>query len=91
MTKEQQNKIDRLLAKYNPILLESMRLAVAEDFVNLIIANKDDADFELSDLLKNKQELTNHIFKQFLKQNSSSVVKDLKDMPEPKIGRRRKK
>lgn len=91
MTEDQEQLIDQLLAKYNPILLESMRLAVAEDFINLIIVNKEDTEFKLSELMEDKSNLTNYIFKQFLKQNSSSVVKDLKRMPEQKMGRRKKK
>ena len=47
-----------------------MRLAVAEDFVNLIIQNKDDTDFSLSNLLEDKQALSDYILREFLKQNS---------------------
>ena len=61
-----------------------MRLAISEDLIDLIILNKDDETFELSDLLQNKEELSNHIIRQFLKQNSSSsVLKELKEMDEP--------
>ena len=52
MTKKQEGKIKGLLSKYNDILLVSMKLAVAEDFTNLVILNQDDKDFELSNLLK---------------------------------------
>jgi hypothetical protein len=55
-----------------------MRLAVAEDFLNLLILNRDDREFELNDLLMNKEELTNHIMKQFLKMNSSPILEDLR-------------
>ena len=74
MTEEQQMKVKELLEKYNDILLVSMRLAVAEDFVNLIIQNRDDTDFSLSNLLEDKQALSDYIMREFLKQNSSSVV-----------------
>jgi hypothetical protein len=50
MTVNQEEKIKNLLEKYNDILLVSMRLAVAEDFIGLVILNKDDTDFELSKL-----------------------------------------
>lgn len=84
MTKDQEKKLNELLEKYNPILLNSMRLAISEDLINLIILNLDDKDFELSDLLKNKEELSVHIIRQFLKINSSSsVLKELKEMDEP--------
>jgi len=85
MTKSQEVKIKHLLDKYNDILLVSMRLAVAEDFTNLIVLNKDDADFELSDLLKDKDQFTNYIMREFLRQNSSPVTKELSSMEEPKL------
>ena len=85
MTNQQEHKLKELLEKYNDILLVSMRLAIAEDLVNLIIANKDDTDFELSDLMKNKEDLSNFVIREFLKQNSSSVINDLRTMEEPLI------
>lgn len=83
MTKNQEKKIKDLLEQYNDILLVSMRLAIAEDFINLIIVNRDDTDFELSDLLKDKDAFSAYVMKEFLKQNSSSVVDQLKTMDEP--------
>ena len=85
MTNQQEHKLKVLLEKYNDILLVSMRLAISEDLVNLIIANKDDTDFELSDLMKNKEDLSNFIIREFLKQNSSSVINDLRTMEEPLV------
>ena len=85
MTEEQQLKVKELLEKYNDILLVSMRLAVAEDFVNLIIQNKDDTDFSLSNLLEDKQALSDYIMREFLKQNSSSVIGELSKMEEQKV------
>ena len=82
MTKKQQDKIKMLLKKYNDILLVSMRLAVAEDFTGLVILNKDDTDFELSKLLQNKDEFTNYVLKEFLKNNSNSVTSELGKMDE---------
>ena len=85
MTKQQEIKLKKLLEKYNDILLVTMRLAISEDLINLIIANKDDIDFELSDLMKDKEDLSNFIIREFLKQNSSSVVNDLRTMEEPLV------
>ena len=78
MTPQQEEKITELIRKYNDILLISMRLAVAEDFLNLLILNRDDQEFALKDLLDNKEELTNHIMKQFLKLNSSPILEELR-------------
>ena len=83
MTNQQEIKLKVLLEKYNDILMVSMRLAIAEDLINLVIVNKDDTDFELSDLMKNKEDLSNFIIREFLKQNSSSVINDLRTMEEP--------
>jgi hypothetical protein len=60
-----------------------MRLAIAEDFINLMILNRADSEFELQDLLKNKEQFYNTIMKEFLKKNSSSVVSQLRSMDEP--------
>jgi hypothetical protein len=67
-----------------------MRLAIAEDFVNLVILNRDNEDIELRQLLENKNEYYNYILKEFLKKNSSSVVDELKSMDEPIIQLKRK-
>ena len=91
MTKTQELKIKNLLEKYNDILLVSMRLAVTEDFVNLVIVNGDDTDFELRELINKKEAFSNYVLKEFLKQNSSSVVSDLKLMEEPKLALRKSK
>ena len=50
MTGEQELKIKKLISKYNDILLVSMRLAISEDFVNLMLLNRDDSQFVLKDL-----------------------------------------
>ena len=83
MTLSQEDKIKQLLEKYNDILLESMRLAVSEDLINLIIVNRDDSDFELNKLIQEKRVFSNYVLKQFFKQNNSSVLKDLGTMKEP--------
>lgn len=85
MERSQERKIKELLQKYNDVLKVSMRLAVTEDFVNLLIVNRDDRDFELRELIENKEEFSNYVMKEFLKQNSSSVAGDLKGMDEKKI------
>lgn len=83
MTNKQQLKIKELISKYNAILLNSMRIAIAEDFINLVILNRDDSKIELAELLNNKNEYYNYILKEFLKQNSSSVLDELKLMDDP--------
>ena len=80
MTEAQEQKIKELIVKYNDILLVSMRLAIAEDFVNLMVLNRDDSDFILKDLLNNKDEFNKLIMKEFLRKNRISVVDDLKFM-----------
>jgi hypothetical protein len=85
MTSKQEQKIKELLEKYNDVLLISMKLAVAEDFTNLLILNRDDTDFELKDLLKEKEQFTTHVMKEFLKLNSSSITNKLSSMDEPII------
>jgi len=57
MTPNEKEKIKALIQKYNPILKESIEIALVEDLFNLIIVNRDDTDFELKDLLKNKNNL----------------------------------
>ncbi len=80
MTEAQEQKIKELIVKYNDILLVSMRLAIAEDFVNLMVLNRDDSDFILKDLLNNKDEFNKLIMKEFLRKNRISVVDELKFM-----------
>uniref|UniRef100_UPI00404AE355 hypothetical protein n=1 Tax=Fluviicola sp. TaxID=1917219 RepID=UPI00404AE355 len=60
-----------------------MRLAVAEDFTNLIVLNHDDSNFVLANLLKDKEQFNAFVFKEFMKNNSSSVIEELKTMDEP--------
>ena len=86
MTTIQQQKIKKLVSKYNDILLNSMRLAVAEDFINLMLLNREDSEFELKNLMEDKNDFYNAILKEFMKQNSSSVLEDLKKMEDPTFG-----
>lgn len=85
MTTTQEDKIKQLLSKYNEVLLISMRLAVAEDFTNLILLNREDTDFELKDLLEKKEEFSNHVMKEFFKLNNASVTNELSSMKEKKL------
>ncbi len=73
-------KIKALVEKYNPILLNSMSIALSEDLINLIVVNGDDKDFELLELVKDKQNFRAFITTEFLKLNSNSVLDDLKLM-----------
>jgi hypothetical protein len=91
MTSKQEDKIKDLLVKYNDILLISMRLAVAEDFANLILLNREDTDFELKDLLEKKTEFSNQVMKEFLRLNSSSVTSKLSSMTEPDLSIQKQK
>ncbi len=83
MNPHQEKKVRELVEKYNDVLLHSMRLAVAEDLINLMILNKEDHDFELKELLNDKTSFYNLILKEFLKKNSSSVISELRDMDDP--------
>jgi hypothetical protein len=80
MTDVQQQKIKELIVKYNDILLVSMRLAIADDFINLMVLNRDDSGFILKDLFNNKDEFNKLIMKEFFKKNRISVVDELKFM-----------
>jgi hypothetical protein len=77
-------RVSELIEKYNDILLESMKLALSEDLVNLIIVNKDDEDFGLVDFIKNKRDFKAYVLKEFLKQNSTPL-KGLSEMEEKKM------
>ena len=90
MTLEQEVKIKELIEKYNDILLVSMRLAVSEDFMNLMLLNRDDTDFILKDLFKNKEDFSRLLMKEFLKKNSTSVLQDLKHMENDPKGIRKR-
>ena len=70
MTQDQSARIDELLLKYNDVLLNSMRLALTEDLIGLIILNREDENFELSELLKDKTALSNYVTGRFFKKNN---------------------
>lgn len=92
MTQQQETKIRELVDKYNDILLVSMKLAIAEDLINLMILNRDDSEFVMKDLFENKEEFYNIIMKEFFTKNSSSVIQELKHMEhyKPKMNSKRK-
>jgi hypothetical protein len=85
MNKIEKNKITNLIHKYNPILKESIANALTEDLFNLIIVNQEDEDFELKDLLLNKEELKVFVMKEFITLNNQSVTANLKNMDEIKL------
>lgn len=85
MTDAEKNKIRKLIKKYNPVLKESIELALVEDLFNLIIVNRDDSDFELKDLLKNKKQLKQFVMKEFIQLNNKPLTSELKHMDEPKF------
>jgi hypothetical protein len=91
MTHQQENKLKELVDKYNDILLVSMKLAIAEDLINLMVLNRDDSEFVMKDLFENKEDFYNIIMKEFFIKNSSSVVQELKTMDhyKPKINARK--
>jgi len=80
--------IRKLIKKYNPILRESIENALTEDLFNLIIVNRDDEDFMLKDMLKNKEELKSFVMKEFVQLNNKPITSDLKGMDEISFSRR---
>lgn len=80
LTEKEKQILTSLLEKYNGVLLESMRIALAEDLWNLIISNRDDSNFDLRGLMDKKEEFKTFVTGQFLRQNSSPVLYELKYM-----------
>ena len=81
MTPKQEAKIKELVDKYNDILLVSMKLAVAEDLINLMILNRDDSEFVMKDLFENKEDFYNIIMKEFLERELFSMNRGLVATP----------
>ena len=83
------DQIKLLLKKYNEILLNSMSIALSEDLINLIVVNSEDKDFELLDLIKDKNKFRTLVTSEFLRLNSQNTVlndlKEMKDEPEIKM------
>jgi hypothetical protein len=91
LTQKEKKTIDRLLRKYNRVLLHSMSIAVSEDFLNLIIVNNEDSTFELNHLLTDKFEFKRYVTTQFFKINGPSLAEELKGMEEIKFSLKIKK
>jgi len=89
MDKKEEETIVGLIKKYNEILLHSMRIAVSEDLVNLIISNRDDVNFELKDFVNKKEEFKQFVMTEFFRLNSSSVLSELSKMEDPFIPQKR--
>ena len=87
----QKRKIQQLIKKYNEILLESMKNAVAEDLFNLIVLNNDDKEGELRNTIKNKTEFKTMVMKEFLKYNGSQVTSELSTMREKRLSVKKRK
>jgi hypothetical protein len=62
-----------------------MEIALMEDLFNLIIVNADDKDFELKDMLLDKENLKSYIIKEFIRLNNKPITSQLKDMEEIKL------
>ena len=54
---DKKDKIKQLTLKYNDILLESIRIALSEDLINLIVVNQEDQDFGLVEFMSKKRNL----------------------------------
>jgi hypothetical protein len=68
-----------------------MSIAVSEDFLNLIIVNNDDKNFELNHLLIDKAEFRRYVTSQFFKLNGPSLADELKVMEEIRFDLKSKK
>ena len=82
MSPKEKDQIKSLIKKYNDVLLQSMGIAVAEDLINLIVVNGDDKDFKLSKVMKNQRAFKLFVINEFMKNNSKSVLNELKSMDE---------
>ena len=63
-----------------------MFIVFIADNINLMLLNREDSEFELKNLMEDKNDFYNAILKEFMKQNSSSVLEDLKKMDDPTFG-----
>ena len=59
-----------------------MQIAVTEDLINLIIANREDESFELTRFINNKEEFKKYVVGEFFKLNSKSILSELSTMEE---------
>jgi hypothetical protein len=74
--------ISRLVKKYNSILLHSTQIAISEDLINLIIANGEDKDFELTEFINNKDDFKKYVVGEFFKLNNTTILSELSSMEE---------
>jgi hypothetical protein len=51
-----------------------MKLAIAEDLINLMVLNRDDSEFVMKDLFENKEEFYNIIMKEFFQKKIVRVL-----------------
>lgn len=82
MNAVEQHKLKKLIEKYNLVLKEGMACMLSEDLFNLIIVNGDDKDFELKNLLQQKEELKAFVLKEFILLNNKPITAELKNMDE---------
>jgi hypothetical protein len=65
----------------------SSELTIPEDFICLVILNKDDSNFKLFELANRKNAFLKQVVKQFLRQNSSTVASELSIVSKQKFSR----
>ncbi len=82
MNNKEKQIISSLVKKYNSILLHSTQIAITEDLINLIIANREDESFELSAFIKNKEDFKKYVVGEFFKLNNTTVLSELSSMEE---------
>lgn len=89
---KKKNKVKFPLEKYNDMLLNSISIALAEYLINLIVVNREDRDFELLDMMKDRKQFREFVTTEFLRLKSNSVLSGLQSMDEefsPKTLRRK--
>jgi hypothetical protein len=91
MTTTEQHKLKKLIKKYNPILKESIEIALIEDLFNLIIVNGDDTNFELKGMLQEKEQLKIFVMQEFIKLNNQPITAELKNMEEISFRKKKEK
>ena len=89
MKKQEEIAIRSLIKKYNNVLIHSMRIALSEDLIGLIIFNRDDTSYELKDFINKKKEFKQFVVKEFFKYNNKTVVSELSGMEEEFVPKRR--
>lgn len=80
MNSKEKEQVKLLIKKYNEVLLHSMSIAVTEDLINLIVVNRDDEYFQLSELMKKQQAFRLFVTNEFMKNNANPLLNELKSM-----------